>query len=541
MLKKIIVAGLLFTSVNAQEKIPNPIAIGSFGYPLEGNYRFSGNYGEIRPNHFHSGIDFRTDPVKNLPIHVIDDGYVSRIKIGTNGYGKVLYITHKNGYVSVYGHEHHFAKKIQDFTYAEQKKKETFEIEIFPKPEDLPVKKGEVIGYTGNTGNTTGPHLHFEIRDEKTEVPLNPQLYLEHKDDVAPVCYKMAVYRIHASGEPYLAKTIDLSGLNKKKDMELKETVIFPPRAGLAFSCFDKESASGGNNQVYEIKIYVDTRLIYHHKMNNIPFDHARYVNWYADQHQNVKKEKFQKCFRTGTNELAIYTQIANNGLIDISDFSPGEIHIALVTFADIKGNKSALSFNFKTREENGYEDKTYNFNCLKKNEFHLKGMDVTIPEKTLFCDVNFDCKIFKTSSANCLGPVYKIHSSNVNVLKGFDVQIAPTAFPKGKEDKLCLLHFEDDMTEMTYCGGEFKDGKVTGTLKNLGLIAVGIDTVAPKLNRTGVSKKAGNNLSAAKGIFFNVSDNLSGLGNFRMEINGKWVLAEYEHKTNTIFYLFTD
>jgi hypothetical protein len=528
---------------NAQENIPN-----NFRYPLEGNKRFSGNYGEIRPNHFHAGIDFSTDPVKNLPIYSIEDGFVSRIKVGTNGYGKVLYVTHPNGYVSVYGHQHHFAKKIKDFAYSEQKKQESFEVDLYPKPGELPVKKGEVIGYTGNTGNTTGPHLHFEIRDEKTEVPLNPQLFLEHSDSIAPVCHKMAIYKISECGDPDFVKSIDLSSINKKKEMKLTETLVLDNGSGFGFSCSDKENNSGGKNQVYGISIKVGGKIIYSHKMNGISFDHARYVNWFADQKPGVKKEKFQKCFKTGNNELPIFSTIENNGIITAQMLSPGEtdnsiadkVYFAEVEFFDVKGNRSKLSFNFKVKAAKGAA-KAFTFACDKKNEIHLKGLDATLPPNCLFCNTNFDSRIVKNSHPGTLSPVYKLHSSEVDILKGFDLLIAPVAVPKGKEDKLCFVHFSDNLGEAGYSGGEYKDGKVFGVVKNLGLYAVACDSTAPRIAQTGLGKGGSKNLSKAKGVFFKVSDNMSGIGNFRMEINGKWVLAEHEHKTSTIFYLFDE
>jgi murein DD-endopeptidase MepM/ murein hydrolase activator NlpD len=522
---------VLFSSYKAQDKIPN-----DFRFPLDGNIRFSGNYGELRPNHFHAGLDFRTDPVKNLPIYAAGDGYVSRIKIGTHGYGKVLYVTHPNGYVTVYGHEHHFAKKIADFAYAEQKKQESFEVEIFPDANALPVKKGEIIGYSGNTGNSSGPHLHFEIREEKTETPLNPQLFFKHEDNLAPVCTKMVIYTVPDQGKPVYAKSLDLSKKSGNKEMIIDETIQMPANAGLAFSCYDKENADAGKNQVYGISIKVNGEQIYMHKMNNISFENSRYVNWFQDM--DLKNEKLQKCFRTGNNELPIFTEIKNQGLITSYDgkLKPGT-HNAEVKFFDVNGNTTTLKFRYTMNEKDAAPKFECNFDCMKENLITLGGATVKFPEKCLFYNTNTDVKLHKQNPGRYYSDVYKIFNSDMPVLKSYDValEIGKT-IPTDKTDKLCLLTMKNDMSGISYAGGKFENGKLVGSIKNCGLVTVGIDTIIP--NITAHPQKGKKKMSL---IRFTVSDNLSGIGKFRMEINGAWVLAEYEHKTNSIFYIIDD
>ena len=161
--------------------------INDFIYPLEREMKITGNYGEIRPNHFHAGIDLSTDPTLNLPIRSVSDGYVSRIKISSVGYGRVIYITHTNGLVSVYAHQKKYAPKINEFIKQKQIAQHKNEIEVYLNPMEIPLKKGEVIGFTGNSGRSTGPHLHFEIREEKSEIPINPLLIYNVKDETKPI------------------------------------------------------------------------------------------------------------------------------------------------------------------------------------------------------------------------------------------------------------------------------------------------------------------------------------------------------------------
>ncbi len=520
-------------TIKAQDHIKN-----DFRLPLDGIARFSGNYGELRPNHFHAGLDFRTHPSTHLPIYAIADGYVSRIKVGTHGYGKVLYVTHANGYVSVYGHQHHFSNKIAEYTYSEQKKQETFEIELFPDSSVLAVKKGEVIGYTGNTGNSSGPHLHFEIREEKTEIPLNPQLFFSHEDNFAPVCSKMVIYSVPEQGKPTVYKSVNLTANTKGKEITLTEKIQMPLNAGLAFSCFDKENIDAGKNQVYGIRIKVDGEQVYMHKMNGISFEDARYVNWFQETSAGLKSEKLQKCFRTGNNELPIFVDLKNEGLLNYNNgqLKPGD-HNVVVEFFDVNGNTTTLKFSYLMNEGTGVPKYDCNFNCLKENLITLNGAQVKFPEKCLFYNTNTDVRVLKSNPPNYLSSIYKIFNDDVPVLKAYEVSVELNKqIPKELEEKVCLLTMKNNMTGISYAGGKFVNGKLTGTVKSCGLVTVGFDTIAPAI-KTQARKT---NIAPAV-LKYTVTDNLSAIGKFRLEINGEWVLAEYEHKTHTIFYVFND
>ena len=245
--------------------------------PLKEKVYLTGNYGEIRPNHFHTGLDFKTHPVNNLPIYAVAAGYVSRIKVSTHGYGKVLYITHANGLVSMYGHQNAFNDTIKKYVAVAQQQQETFEIELLPKPNELPVKQDEIIGFSGNTGDVEGPHLHFEIRDEKTEIPLNPFRIFKIIDTVAPTITSVVLYDDDYA-EPQLIK------IKKKTD-----TVSVSYKFGIGIVCFDLEQVHGNKNNIYKTELYLDGKLFYSHTLDSISFDLARYVNTYCD-YDAIKK-----------------------------------------------------------------------------------------------------------------------------------------------------------------------------------------------------------------------------------------------------------
>ena len=482
-----------------------------FIFPLKGKPALNGNYGEVRPNHFHAGIDFRTHFSDHLPIYAVADGYVSRIKISTSGYGKVLYVTHPNGLVSVYGHEYAFADKIKNYTEAAQEIAEVFEIELFPKPTDLPVKQGEVIGYTGNTGSSEGPHLHFEIRDEKSEAPLNPLRFLKIEDVVAPKIQRVALY-----SEYQLEKII----VPAKKTDTLKTT--YPLAFGI--ECSDYEQVQGNKNNIYKAEIYVDGKLYYCHILDSISFDLARYVNTYADY--GAKKQKritIQKLFKEKNNDLPIYKTINDKGFISFRD---NAFHLVKIMAYDFYNQKDEVSFFVKASLSPPITIRgSRQHDCLTEYKESTADYSIELPAKSLYEDVqlvtSYQNNILSFAAIN-----YDVPFQNNCIIK----LKVPDNLIKYK-DKLCISNVS---ATKSYVDAIFENGFAKANIKTFGKYKVDIDTVAPQIkfnsNKTGVYK-AGNIVS------FKVTDNYSGIGVFKLHLNGKWHLAEYEHKTNTIFF----
>ena len=483
-----------------------------FIFPLKGKPALNGNYGEVRPNHFHAGIDFRTHFSDHLPIYAVADGYVSRIKISTSGYGKVLYVTHPNGLVSVYGHEYAFADKIKKYTEAAQEIAEVFEIELFPKPTDLLVKQGEVIGYTGNTGSSEGPHLHFEIRDEKSEAPLNPLRFLKIEDVVVPKIQRVALY-----SEYELEKIF----LPTKKTDTLKTT--YPVAFGI--ECFDYEQKQGNKNNIYKAEIYIDGKLYYSHVLDSITFDLARYVNTYADY--EAKKQKhitIQKLFKEKNNDLPIYKTINDKGFISFKD---NAFHIVRIVVYDFYNQKDEVSFCLKTSITSTISVRdSKKQDCLIAFKESTVDYNIELPAKSLYEDAQLIAS-YQNGVLSFTAVGYDVPFQNNCILK----LKVPDNLLKYK-DKLCLSNVSG---VKNYVDAVFENGFAKANIKTFGKYKVDIDTIAPQIkfnsNKTGVYK-------TGSIISFKVTDNYSGIGVFKLRLNGKWHLAEYEHKTNTIFFI---
>lgn len=479
--------------------------------PIRHKVQLTGNYAEVRPNHFHAGLDFKTDPKRNLPVYAIGDGYVSRIKVSTHGYGKVLYITHPNGYVSVYGHQSRFNDTISKFVREAQVKQQYFEIELFPRFGELKVKQGEIIGYTGNTGDSEGPHLHFEIRDERSEVPLNPLRFLKIQDTVAPVITAIGVYE-DDNGNPRVLKT-----KRKKTD-----TLVVGLKLGIGVECFDLEQRPGNKNNVHTIELYIDGIRYHWQQLDSISFDQARYVNTYADyEAKKAGKGVFQKCFKSKNNDLPVYKS-GHDGFIYLDDTL---YHTIKVKVYDYHKHSAEAGYVAKRKPAGRMNPlPILALDCSEPWQKATSDYKIEMPARSLYRDADM-------SDSFARGQLFFFAKKyNIPLHKACTLSIkAPEKLTRLGE-KLCLVD-----NKRAYYGGKYQDGYVSAATKNFGVYRVTADTVPPKVKYLARKKKAP--YKAGDRVAFKVTDDLSGVGNFKVYVNDRFQLAEYEHKADMIFF----
>ena len=288
--------------------------------PLDFKMLLSGTFGELRGDHFHAGIDIKTEGVEGQKVYAIANGYISRIKISTWGYGKVLYITQADGNTSVYAHLKIFSKEINDYVIKNQYKKESFEIQLYPPKDKFVIKKGEVIALSGNTGGSTGAHLHFEIRDTKTERPINPlQFDFDIADDIHPIINKIKMYAIDG----------EVDGNSTEKSFSLKKnggqytlgeiTPLVKGKVAFSISTYDKLNGAYNKNGVYAIKLLVDSNLIYHFQMDEFSFAESRFINAHIDyKEQKISHTKYHRCYKLPNNKLSVYQQMLEKEKVDV-------------------------------------------------------------------------------------------------------------------------------------------------------------------------------------------------------------------------------
>ena len=507
--------------------------------PVDFEILLSGTFGELRSDHFHSGIDIKTQGVTGKPVKAIADGYVSRIKISPSGFGHTLYLSHPNGLMSVYAHLQEFREDIESFTIKTQYKRESFSVNIFPDKGQLIVKQGEVIALSGNSGYSMGPHLHFEIRNDNTQIPQNPLLYgFEVKDDVKPIIDAIKIYTV---GKNSLVNGLkipyEINLKKKKKDIHIKDTVYVYGQFAFGVSAIDKQSKTQNMNGFYSLSIYVDSVLQYHHSMDNFSFSTSRYINSLIDYSEYVETQRrFVRTEVDPNNRLKLYKTLNNDGVFNFHD---DEVHSIIIDVADIAGNTNSVSLTIQNIPinavsvdtsivENGIE-----VSWRDDNKIEFEGIKLYIPPYGLYRNEILEIKSSEPLYG-CYSPVYQIHNPLTPVHKFMELKIALDSVPAGLEDKLLIAYMNEE--GLPYgVGGNYDGTYVTTRIRKFGRYSVMVDTVAPELIPLNVSDTTF--INRHKELKFKIRDEFSGLKSYRAEMNGKWILMEYDLKNDLLLY----
>ncbi|MCC6690779.1 MAG: M23 family metallopeptidase [Bacteroidia bacterium] len=529
---------ILVGTIAAQEEFPKNY----FRSPVDTTIILAGNFAELRPNHFHGGLDIKTFSREGLPVYAIADGYVSRIKISSYGYGRVLYVTHPNGYVSVYAHLSSFADSIGAYTKHEQYKQKLFTIELFPKPKELLIKKGQVIAFSGNTGHSSGPHLHFEIREEKSEKALNPLLFgMPVTDNAKPQLERLKIFPVN--------KNATINKINNAHEYSLKNTPqglkpVTPDTIKLSGNIYfglqgyDTETRRGGKNGIYSIELQVNNKRIFLSELNKVGFDQTRAINTFTDYPTYLKTGRLiHRSYVETNNKLGVYKDVVNKGIVNFTD---NAVYTIKYTVKDIYGNATVLEFPVKS-ERPGAEKKivdsayTKLFRCTEPNKFESENILVDLPANILYDDIYFRYSTSKNVPVGCYSKIYHIHSSEVPLNDAYTLTIQPIPVNDSLKKHLILARINKAGSK-EYAGGEIADNKVVAKVKQFGAYVIFIDTIAPAIKPVNIS--AGKNCSKLKQIAFKVGDNFSGIKSFSAYIDDNWVLMEYEHKKNMLYYI---
>ncbi|MFD2583993.1 M23 family metallopeptidase [Pedobacter vanadiisoli] len=515
----------------------NKYPITDFRQPLDINPpALAGSFGEIRSNHFHSGIDFRTNQREGYPVYAVADGYISRLRVQNSGFGQALYINHPNGFTTVYGHLQRFAPKIATIVKNLEYEKKTFEIDEFPDATLIPVHKGEVIAWSGNRGSSGGPHLHFEIRDTKTEETINPQFFgIVIPDNIPPVIHGLYVYRLNGKtfNESTPKQAIAITGANGS--YKTTAPVSLTGEVGFGIVVTDRHNGLSGTNGVYSIQLEVDGKMVYTSALERFAFEDSKAINSHIDYPTYLNtKRSIQKSFVDPGNPLKIYSNLVNNGRINFND---GAQHQLRYTITDSKGNSSVLPFTVNAGSAPVAAPVVaagiiYPYN--KVNEFNAEEVKVILPKGTLYNDLNFTYKKLPRPAGNAWSAVHQIHNRYVPLHIGFDLWIKGDNLPENLRSKALIVNLNGSSQ-----GGSFDNGYVKATPKNFGSFYVAVDTIAPRIFPVNISE--GKNMSGLSKIFFKISDNLSGIKSFNGYIDGKWALMEFDAKSATLWHSFDE
>ena len=524
---------LLFSgSIFAQIDYPKDY----FRSPLDIPMQLSGNFGELRPNHFHAGFDLKTLQKEGLNVYAVADGYVSRIKISTFGNGKAIYITHANGYTSVYGHLQRATDEIEDFIKKTHYADQSFEVEMFLKPDQLVVKKGQRIALSGNTGASEGPHLHFEFRDNKTENIINPMLFgfdKMLKDSKKPLISSIYVYPLDEETTVNQSKRPLLLNLVLKKDGTYQaDKVVTNGRIGFGINAFDYDDVSYNKNGVYKVQSFYNGTPNFGYQFDTYSFDEMRYINAFIDYSRYKKmQQRVQKLFMKNPFNLSIIKTDKTNGIIAVA---PNLTAIYRIEVSDFYGNMTTVSIPIKQESLSaiiGKEPITSKYLVKANNEsnFSKDNISVFFPAGTFYEDfyLNFDVK----------ADTLFLHDDTIPAHTNFTIAIEDNKFSEIQREKLFMASVNGN--KISYIPSYRKENIFTAKVKTFGQFTLVLDTIAPKIS---IAKSIeGKWLSDKKLLQLSISDGLSGIKSYNGYLNGKWILFEYDNKTRKITHDFSD
>lgn len=527
-------AGLLLLFIIpliAQENYPTE----AFRLPLDIPIVLAGTFGELRSNHFHSGIDIKTQQRQGLPVYGIGDGTITRIKVSLWGYGKVIYITHPNGYTSVYGHLQKFSPKIEEYIKKVQYKKNAYQVEVFPDYGELTIEKDEIIAYSGNTGGSSGPHLHFEIRSSVSKKPTNPLFYgIDVADATNPILEKLFVYPLSKNSQANKsAERIQVNFTRQSDGSLLADKITASGKIGIGFIGYDRQDMAANKNGVYAVSLTVNDKTYTAYDFESFSFGETRYINTLIDYEYFGKyRQRIQKCFKTAGNNLSIYSELYNNGEIEVRD---GLSYTIVLRLKDLKGNEVTLTLPVEGKKEeiqlSKKSIKTENYVIAKKpNNFDLDGAKVYFPTNTFYENFYIDLKKGKDTVT--------IHRNTVPAHRNFTITFDATKYSKEEQKQLFIARL-DEKLKPSYVSTYKRSGTFTARTRNLGTYTLAKDTIAPKIRTKNFKEKQWlNNYSY---LSLSISDDLSGIDTYSATLNGEWILMEYEPKQNTITYNFDD
>ena len=411
-----------------------------FRSPIDQPIRLSGTFGELRPNHLHSGIDIKAKDGKNgQAIYAIADGYIARVKVQSGGYGNALYLVHPNGYMSVYAHLQNFESEIAKYVKKTQYEKQSFSVDLYLSGETFRVRKGEKIGNLGTSGRSFGPHLHFEIRNNKTQKPINPLLFgLEMEDDIRPKIHNVKIYHLNDKLETIdseIYATLKRGG--GKYGLNRDTLAIGAWRAGLGIKVYDHHNAVSNWNGIYALEMYQDGNLIHAFNMETFSFGESRYINAHIDYaEQKLNKSYYNRSYKLPGNRLSIYEK--NEGIITLHKNLPSHIKVVAL---DVDGNKSVLDFWVKRKEVKPSKSGGYNYPLLynQANTINTGIMKAVFSKGTFYENAYLKCSSSIDHSDDIFSDMHHLHDVTIPVHKYFDLSIKAKDFPENLHKKsLC-------------------------------------------------------------------------------------------------------
>ncbi len=512
-----------------------------FRSPLGIPLILSGTFAELRGNHFHGGIDIKTNGKEGYKVYAAKEGFVSRIKVQGYGYGHALYVEHPNGYTTVYGHLKRFNDEIAEYVKQQQYNQQSFEVDLYLQPGQFQLERGEVIAYSGNSGSSGGPHLHFEIRKTNGQIPINPLKFIDVKDNIKPSIFGVRVHELSEGFYNSNGKSFDATYLSSGNYEISTPIIVNDPIVGVSINAIDKLDGANNKNGFVSLKCFVDGNLNFEYTKDAIPFDKTRYINAHIDFPEKKRGGgTYINCFSVEDNQLAIYNPISNDGRIWLSQYPSRNISIEI---CDHAGNESKVNFTVQYQPietTQGNEPIGKPMYSDQYNVFTENGVRVDIPQGALYDKIVFTYEQNSTSIPE--HPIYsnlhQIHNETVPLHKFMTVEVQETSMPDELRSKALMANLDRrgriDVNTGYWVGDYFQV-----KTRNFGQFFITTDTQSPKISQ--LRAPTNNDYSARTHLQFKISDNLAGIKSYRATVDGQWILMQYDPKRNLLYHIFDE
>ena len=538
---RFLIISILFSNILSDKPKDKTLFISPVKIPL----LLSANFGELRIDHFHSGIDIKTQGVTGQEIVSASFGYIYRIGVSPGGFGKALYIKHPSGYSTVYGHLDRFTPEIDEYVKERQYEKKSFLVTLYPPKEKFTVKQGDLIAYSGNSGSSGGPHLHYEIRRSENEKPVNPLVFdFGIRDNIDPVIEKLFIYPVNIqtsiNGQNSVRR-IDVQGGHGNYYVPSEKEIIINGPAGFGIKAFDLMNESYNKCAAYSIELVIDSTTIFKYEMDEFSFNESRYINSHIDYETYMKEKIYvQRTYLLPNDKLSVYRNIINRGIFYFDD---DIVHDVKIIVTDVNNNKSTLSYHIKSQANNQLsgqskaEEDIVVMPFNRQNRFISEDIKVSIPAGALYDTLRFSYKLI-SGSEGMLSDFHHVNNKFTPLHKDYTIGIKPRIIPVGKESKMIIVQIGDEQEKSSF-NTIWSDGYLTAEVNSFGSFCADIDTIPPAINENGLGSEK--NLTGRKEIRIKIKDDLSGIKSYEPEIDSNWALFEYDQKNDVLIYRFDE
>lgn len=507
-------------SVSFAQKSSPRYPQGYFRWPLNLPPQIVANMGELRNNHWHMGLDIRTNQKVNQRVYAAAEGYVAYMGIRPLSFGRFIIINHPNGYSTLYGHLNDFAPELEAYATEQQYNQESWAVELTIPKGKFPVSKGSFIAFSGTTGGSQGPHVHFEIRDTKTNECLNPLLFgMPLTDNVPPTIARLTMYDRSISVFEQSPQFFVPKFANGAYTIPKSPVINIHNKVSFGLQAYDRISGSQNQDGIYSAKLFLDDELKMQFVIDSIGYDETKYMNAHIDYRYHTNAGPFiQHLSVLPGDRSGVYRNIPGDGVIELNDT---EVHRVRIEVEDSYRNMSVMNFGVQYQPSDNATDKAIRKSFLPNQENELKeaNFEAYLPENVLYDKVPVFYYRTPSSTQYAVSDVYQLNDESIPLHDDMTIRIKPDKpIPAGGWDKLVIRRTWRNSTNVRLAK---KEGEwLSAGFDDFGYFQAFADVVPPYVSELGSSDTV---IVRASRIVFTPTDNF-GIKSFRAELDGKWI-----------------